>query len=86
MDIIGDLPIELKNNIFYYYAEHPIAKLFKERVIFDRAFVFFKMKRGEGKGGACHFCSKGYNFFGKVIVFKYYIEDRVIHGKYNYNC
>ena len=27
---IVDLPIEIQNNIFYFYAEHPCAKMLKE--------------------------------------------------------
>ena len=31
MDIQA-LPFELQNKIFYFYAEHPLAKIFKERI------------------------------------------------------
>ena len=27
---IQDLPIEIQNKIFYYYAEHPCARMIKE--------------------------------------------------------
>jgi hypothetical protein len=29
---IGDLPVEIQNNIFYFSAEHPCAKLIKIEV------------------------------------------------------
>ena len=28
--MISDLPVELQNQIFFYYAEHPCAKMIKE--------------------------------------------------------
>ena len=30
---VANLPIEIQNKIFYYCAEHPLAKIFKEGVI-----------------------------------------------------
>ena len=33
---ITTLPLELQNKIFYYYAEHPLAKIFKEGIIIKK--------------------------------------------------
>ena len=30
--MISDLPVELQNNIFYYYAEHPLALALKKEI------------------------------------------------------
>ena len=30
--MISDLPVELQSKIFYYYAEHPCAKMIKEQI------------------------------------------------------
>ena len=30
--MISNLPQELQNHIFYYYAEHPIAAMFKKEI------------------------------------------------------
>ena len=30
--MISNLPVELQNQIFYYYAEHPCAKMIKEQI------------------------------------------------------
>ena len=36
MDIIKDLPTELQNKVFFYFAQHPCATLIREE--FDRQF------------------------------------------------
>ena len=33
MSSITNLPLELQNNIFYYYAEHPYAKMIKNKML-----------------------------------------------------
>ena len=33
---INDLPVEVQNKIFYFCAEHPFAKIFKEGVIIKK--------------------------------------------------
>ena len=35
---INNLPVEMQNKIFYYYAEHPLAKIIKQRV----NYMYFK--------------------------------------------
>ena len=35
---INNLPVEMQNKIFYYYAEYPLAKIIKQRV----NYMYFK--------------------------------------------
>jgi hypothetical protein len=71
MEILDRLPDDLKWNVIKY-LRHPVAELFTESVIFDRSFVCIKMQRG--RGGSAHVVRNDI-FFGKVIVFKYFIEE-----------
>ena len=73
---IVDLPIEIQNNIFYFYAEHPCAKMLKEAM--NNYFIDYKkdgiiiLTQIQGE----KYCMKHLeSFFQKLILTMYPIEE-----------
>ena len=65
---ISNLPVELQNNIFYYYAEHPCARMIKQRVNY---MYFKKIKNIKDMD---HLLNN--NFDMNIVKHLYYIQKR----------
>ena len=46
MDIV-DLPVELQNKIFFMFAEHPLASIFKKHVKTENCIVYTERENRE---------------------------------------
>ena len=66
---INNLPLEIQNKIFYYYAEHPIATIFKKEI---------EVKENK----ACQWLGANLKFYwaatGEYLRTTYLKEDRTV--------
>ena len=75
---IASLPVEMQNKIFYYYyAEHTLAKMIKQRVNY---MYFKKIKNIEDMD---HLLNN--NFDMNIVKHLYYVFKRNQYLRHNYN-
>ena len=88
MDIIKLLPPEIKNKIFYFYAEHPLATIFKKHIkilyfhVDTRqecfSFKIIDIKRNRD-------CIVGFNRINEDIIASNIYERKIIANKLLFN-
>ena len=93
------LPYEIQNKIFFMYAEHPLASIFKEHVtvtIKQERFIELKIKKHFNKPKTSWEPTINHTYYIRTSVFgntkqsekydklvNYYNEDNVIFYKYH---
>jgi len=88
MDIIKLLPPDIKNKIFYYYAEHPLAIIFKKHIkilyfYVDSPRECFSFKIIDIKRNRD--CVLGFNRINEDLIASNIYERKIIANKLLFN-